>query len=223
VKSLVPLVALTGCGVTAATLRVTHVDLGENVEAQVPHGLERAPADHAVVDWPSGGVRCGRVTPIHVTHTTYTFTPVMRFAMGFFGGGEALAGATLLATAKGQSSTLIAGGVILGDAALALAGIFLFGQRAEVEEYERYGLAYQCHPGDGIAIGDRVAPLAPDGGLSAEDRAALHDELAAGKPLRLVVDRKLVSVPPEPSGQELVTLTRVPAIVKLPMLPDVKR
>lgn len=214
---------LAGCGVTSAALRISHVPFGEHVpDEQTPRGLDRAPADHALVDWAGASIRCGRVTDIHVKSTTYTFTPVMKFAMLFLGGlGEGLGGTLMVALPADTRQTRIAGVVMLADAALAVGGALLWSQRAEVEELDRYGLAYQCNPGDGIALGDRVAPVTKQGELSDADRAALRAELAEGKPLRLVVDHKVVGVPhaADDTAAVLVTLTRVPAIVRLPMLP----
>ena len=224
-----------GCGVTSAAMRLSHIPFGEGVpdERHALH-LDTAPADIAVVGWRGGTIACGRVTDIHVIHRTYTFTPVMKFSMLFLGTlGEGLGGTLFLSTAHGNSDAQIAGAIMLGDAALALAGALLWNQREERSESDTYGLAYQCNPGDGIAIGERVAPVTKDGELSEADRAALREELAAGKPLRLVVDRKVVGVPlDEPerctatggdgcnAPNVLVTLTRVPSVLRLPMLPD---
>ena len=236
---------LAGCGVTSVALRVSHIPFGEHVpDEETPRGLDRAPADHALVDWASGSIRCGRVTDIHVKSTTYTFTTVTKVMMLFLGGlGEGLGGTLMVALPADNRETRIAGAVMLADAALAVAGALLWSQRAETTEFDRYGLAYQCNPGDGIAIGDRVAPVTTRGELSDADRAALRAELAEGKPLRLVVDHQVVGVPldaaerctalprdgsvardascsDDAAAAVLVTLTRVPSIVRLPMLPD---
>ncbi len=211
--------ALAGCGVASTALRLSHLPFGEHVpDAETASGLDHAPASHALVDWSGGAIRCGRITDIHVTSTTYTFTPVTKFMMLFLGGlGEGLAGTLMVALPASDRGTRIGGAFVLGDAALAVAGALLWDQRAEIEHRDRYGLAYQCNPGDGIAIGERVAPVTKQGALSADDLAALRAELAEGKPLRLVVDRKVVGVP-QTSTNVLVTLTRVPAIVPLPLL-----
>lgn len=230
-KALLAL-SLAGCGVTSLALRVSHLPFGESGgDVKTPLHLDTAPADIAVVDWRDGRIRCGRPTDIHVRHTHYTFTAVTRFMMVFLGGlGEGLGGTLFVALAKNDSER-IAGGVLLADAALSVAGALLWGQREEHQEWTSYGLAWQCNPGDGIGIGDRVAQVSKDGVLPPEDLAALREELAAGKPMRIVVDRKLVPVPltdderAAAAGQGnapnvLVTLTRVPSVVVLPMLPD---
>lgn len=233
-KALLAL-SLVGCGVTSLALRVSHVPFGEDGgDVKTPLHLDTAPADIATVDWHDASIACGRPTDIHVRHTHYTFTTVQKVMMIFLGGlGEGLGGTMFVALAKNDNER-IAGGILLADAALAVAGALLWGQRAEIQEYQSYGLAWQCNPGDGIAIGDRVAQVDKRGALPPADLAALREELAAGKPFSIVVDRKLVPIPMseaercaatggtqcEPAPSVAVTLTRIPSVLTLPMLPD---
>lgn len=229
---------LAGCGVSALAMRIADVGYGEHVGSTRPVHLDRAPAHHAIVRWQGVQLSCGRVTDLETTTDHYAWTTMTKVLMGFFATAEAISGTALLVS-DGTKGSNIAGGIMLGDAALAVAQIFLFGQRHYVTKTRGFGLAYGCHPGDGIVIGAHVAPVSADGHLAEEHRQAVLDELAAGKPLRIVVDRKPIAVPVEPAercaalGLErrdasctdtqapsvLVTLGRAPSVVRLPLLP----
>jgi hypothetical protein len=238
VAGLVLALATTGCGVTSLAMRASGIEATEHAgTTERPRGLDTAPASIAVVRWSDLSLACGRVTDIRVRKESVAWTPIIKLVMGMFVLGEGLTGGLLVATGSGGER--VAGGIVLGDAVLTAALIALMPKRRKAEEWDRFGLAYQCHARDGFGVGDRIAPVASSGQLAADDATTLLAQLADGGPLAFAVDGHLLAMPlreeercwamralgsPAPcSGPRppdvVIPLTKAAAVVTQPVLP----